>query len=274
MRGKWVGVMGGVAAVVLGAVTGWSGMARFPVGVGDAPPVAERAAGTRSAEEPVPIPVPPVSATPANATPADAGVANATPAKTGGSLMPTAPPPAGPSANASGSAPQPAPAAAPKPAPAPAAPSPVAPPTNPAPSTPAASAPSVRQPPAPAPSAQALYDAAMAAYRARRHAEAREMWQRLLQRYPSSALVPNARYWIGETWYAQGRLLQAIWAWETVLHFHPRHPKAADALFKIALARQRLGEMDLARRLWRQVVAQYPGTNAAWLAQQHLGEAR
>ncbi len=122
------------------------------------------------------------------------------------------------------------------------------------------------------PSLQSLYQAAMAAYTGRRYVEARQLWQRVLELYPKSALLPNARYWIGETWYAQGRLLQAIWAWELVLHLYPRHPKAADALFKIALTRQRLGEMDLARSLWRQVVAQYPGTRAAWLASQHLGD--
>jgi tol-pal system protein YbgF len=119
---------------------------------------------------------------------------------------------------------------------------------------------------------ESLYQAAMAAYQARRHAQARQLWTELIRRHPQTPLAPNARYWIGETWYAQGRYLQAIWTFEAVLHFHPRHPKAADALFKIALCRQRLGEGDVARILWRRVVGEYPGTPAAHLACQRLGE--
>ncbi|MBZ4648152.1 MAG: tol-pal system protein YbgF [Desulfomicrobiaceae bacterium] len=128
------------------------------------------------------------------------------------------------------------------------------------------SSPSVVSPASP----QALYDAAMEAYLARRYAAARTTWKHLLVRYGASSLAPNARYWIGETWYAQGRLMQAIWAWEEVLRLHPRHAKASDALFKIALSWHRMGKTQAARALWRRVMAEYPGTSAAQLARQRL----
>ena len=137
-------------------------------------------------------------------------------------------------------------------------------------SRPVASSPKVSKPLPSSP--ERLYQAAMAAYQVRRHAHARQLWAEMVRRHPKFPLLPNARYWIGETWYAQGRYLQAIWAFEEVLHFHPRHSKAADALFKIALCRQRLGEGDVARILWRRVVGEYPGTPAAHLACQRLGE--
>ncbi len=64
--------------------------------------------------------------------------------------------------------------------------------------------------------------------------------------------------------------MQAIWAWEEVLRLHPRHAKASDALFKIALSWHRLGKTQVARTLWQRVMTEYPGTPAAQLARQRV----
>jgi TolA-binding protein len=48
------------------------------------------------------------------------------------------------------------------------------------------------------------------------------------------------------------------------------HPRMADGLYKLALAKVNLDELDLAETLLQEVISNYPNSGAALLAEQDL----
>ena len=69
---------------------------------------------------------------------------------------------------------------------------------------------------------------------------------------------------------AKGDLQGAGQAFAKVSQAYPSSPKVPDSLYKLADVERRLGNSDKARGILQQVVAQYPGSSAAQLAQRDL----
>ena len=61
-----------------------------------------------------------------------------------------------------------------------------------------------------------------------------EGFQQLLGRYPRGDLADNAQYWIGESYYRQGRIREATQAFERVIDEYPEGDKVADAMVRKA----------------------------------------
>lgn len=107
------------------------------------------------------------------------------------------------------------------------------------------------------------YGRSLALYRAAHYAEARAAFDRLLQRFPAGDHTDNALYWIGETFYAEGRYEQALERFREVVTRLPDQPKAPDALFKIALCNDKLSRVHGYRNSLYGLVARYPKADAA-----------
>jgi tol-pal system protein YbgF len=121
------------------------------------------------------------------------------------------------------------------------------------------------------PSAQGpdeAYARALRDYEGGRHAQGRERFAAFIQAFPQHRLVPNALYWTGETWYAQGRYDRAAEAFARVQREHPRHAKSADALLKLAYAALRQGDANKARSYLNELDARYPHSPASRLGRQ------
>ncbi|WP_166255238.1 tol-pal system protein YbgF [Marinobacter salicampi] len=91
-----------------------------------------------------------------------------------------------------------------------------------------------------------------------------------IAKYPEGDLTVNAYYWLGEVYLVKPQLEQAKQAFSIVESRFPDHRKASDAAYKLGIAQDRLGEKDKAREQMRSVIAEYPGTKAAELAQSYL----
>ena len=115
-----------------------------------------------------------------------------------------------------------------------------------------------------------FYDAAFDLIKTKDFAKADQAFTAFLHKYPSSQYAGNAQYWLGEVKLAQGDLQGAGKAFAQVSQGYPNHPKVADSLYKLADVEQRLGNGSKAKGILQQVVAQYPGTSAAQLAQRDL----
>ena len=73
---------------------------------------------------------------------------------------------------------------------------------------------------------------------------------------------------------AKGDLQGAGQAFAKVSQAYPQHSKVPDSLYKLADVEIRLGNNDKAKGILQQVIAQYPGTSAAQLAQRDLQRIR
>lgn len=115
-----------------------------------------------------------------------------------------------------------------------------------------------------------FYEAAFDLIKAKDFDKASQAFTAFLRKYPSSVYAGNAQYWLGEVNLAKGDLQGAGQAFARVSQTYPQHAKVPDSLFKLADVEQRLGNADKAKGILQQVIAQYPGTSAAQLAQRDL----
>lgn len=107
-----------------------------------------------------------------------------------------------------------------------------------------------------------------------RHADARRAFQQVFDSEPAGDLADNALFWIGETYYAAGDYNNAVRQYNRVVNEFSDQNKAPDALFKIALAQAKTGDLALARRTLQQVIERYPYSSTASSAKAELERIR
>ena len=139
-----------------------------------------------------------------------------------------------------------------------------------APMSPATQAPQASSEPGDPAKEKLYYDAAFDLIKAKDFDKASQAFAAFLRKYPNSQYAGNAQYWLGEVNLAKGDLQGAGQAFAKVSQLYPKHAKVPDSLYKLADVERRLGHTDKVKGILQQVVAQYPGTSAAQLAQRDL----
>ena len=89
-------------------------------------------------------------------------------------------------------------------------------------------------------------------------------------RQPEGDLTVNAYYWLGEVYLVKPQLEQAKQAFTIVATRFADHRKAPDAVYKLGVTHDRLGEKEQARRSMQTVIDDYPSSSAADLARKFL----
>ncbi len=87
-----------------------------------------------------------------------------------------------------------------------------------------------------------------------------------IEAYPQGELTGNAYYWLGEVYLVLPELEQAKQAFTIVVRSFPGHRKVADALFKLAVAHDRMQDPAKAEEYLKQVQQEFPESTAAKLA--------
>lgn len=119
--------------------------------------------------------------------------------------------------------------------------------------------------------AERAFRDALAAYRQAKVEVAYKRFARFLREHPKHAYADNARYWMGECRYDAKEYRQAVREFAAVIESYPRSNKIPDALLKLGLAYEKLGEESNARQAFSDLVAGYPRSAIADLARAHLG---
>ena len=91
-----------------------------------------------------------------------------------------------------------------------------------------------------------------------------------IQQYPDSPLLPNAYYWLGESYYVTMNYPVALEAFQRLLSQFPQSEKAPDAMLKLGYSQIELKQVDAGKATLKNVSAKYPGSKAAGLAQERL----
>ena len=107
--------------------------------------------------------------------------------------------------------------------------------------------------------AEDAYAKAMSHIKSKDFSQALSLLAVFIEDYPEHTLAVNALYWTGEVKLAQGQVDQAIQAFSRLATSSPKHAKAADALYKLALAYERKGLNDKAKKSYRVLVGRYDG---------------
>lgn len=106
----------------------------------------------------------------------------------------------------------------------------------------------------------------------KRYEQAIPEFQAFIKQYPDSSYIANAHYWLGQLLFSKGELRQAASSFLYVVEQYKDSAKRPDSIFKLGLVAQKLENSDLAREKFEQVIADYPDSTPAKLAQQRLLE--
>jgi tol-pal system protein YbgF len=117
---------------------------------------------------------------------------------------------------------------------------------------------------------ETLYQDTYAAYRSADYDLAILGFKQYLDTYPETELADNALYWMGESYFAQGRFNPAIEAFDTVLSKYPRSEKVASAMLKRGYAHLQLGQRDRGVEELRALLRTHPSSEEAAIARQQL----
>jgi len=140
---------------------------------------------------------------------------------------------------------------------------------------PTAGAPSAAGPPVgpsgnPAgPGPDQMYDLAFQQFRASRYATARLGFREFLKVYPTHERVPDALFYLGET-FAQDHPDSAAAAYDQLVKQFPNSPRAPSALYKLGLFAEQRGDKAAARIFYVRVTTGYPRSDEANLARDRL----
>ncbi|MCW8996606.1 MAG: tol-pal system protein YbgF [Psychromonas sp.] len=88
--------------------------------------------------------------------------------------------------------------------------------------------------------------------------------------HPQSSYIDNAYYWLGQLLYKQKKRNEARAAFLTVAEKYPNSSKRPDALFKIGIIDEYLGNMASAKSFYNKVISEFPDSSAAGLSKKRL----
>src|SRR5580765_6013501 len=108
---------------------------------------------------------------------------------------------------------------------------------------------------------QTAYNSAFEKLKAGNYAEAITGFQAFMTHYPSSSLLDNAQYWLGEAYYVTRDYEHAARAFRAVGDRWPTSRKAPDALLKLGYTQTEQKHLTEARATLGQVVERYPGSD-------------
>jgi len=114
------------------------------------------------------------------------------------------------------------------------------------------------------------YQAALDKLKGKDYAGAEQALTGFIASYPQSALIDNAEYWLGETYYVQQRYPEALAAFQRVVKEHPDSRKVPDALLKAGYTQYEQKRFREARELLARLVEAYPDSPPAADARERL----
>jgi tol-pal system protein YbgF len=118
------------------------------------------------------------------------------------------------------------------------------------------------------------YEMAYHLFQSNQNEAAREAFEQFMRRYPESALVDNALFWIGETYYRAGDYEKAVLNYQQVVTKYPKGSKGPDALLKMGYALEKMNEPEAAIAAMEKLLKTYPQAPQAKLATRKIEQLK
>ena len=109
---------------------------------------------------------------------------------------------------------------------------------------------------------QEQYDHAFELLRASNFEGAENGFKGFITKNPQDKLIDNAKYWLGETYYARGHFDAAAVAFADAYQTAPQGTKAADSLFKLGMSLEGLNKHDDACTTFSEIKNKFPHVSA------------
>lgn len=131
------------------------------------------------------------------------------------------------------------------------------------------------RPPSPQPSEippGELYRMAYDDFVAGRQESAAETFRIFLAEHPDASLAPSARYYLGESYYSRSMWKDASAEFSALAEKYPKSEHTLSALYKKALAEEKLGNSEEAKKIYADIIKTHPASQEAVSAAERLGD--
>ena len=115
-----------------------------------------------------------------------------------------------------------------------------------------------------------LYKNALELFEASRYAEALEVFSEVIITYPDGIYTPDAYFWSGELFLAQGLYEDAKLSYVEVFEQFPDHVRSADSLYKLGEIYRIDSDFIEATNYYERVVSLFPDSGAAQLSKKSI----
>ena len=115
-----------------------------------------------------------------------------------------------------------------------------------------------------------LWDMAFSDYAAGQWPLAIQGFETYLRAFPKSEQSDDAQYYIGEAYQLDGKMNDALAAYDRVIADFPQSNRAPEAYYKRGVIYSTLKQTDKARESFEAAIKQFPNSEAATLARQRL----
>lgn len=114
------------------------------------------------------------------------------------------------------------------------------------------------------------YEAAHGLFNAGKHQDAIVLFQEFLKKFPESVYVPNVHYEMGAAYFVLNDYKNALTSYQVLASKYGFSPKAPEAMLGIADCQQGLKATAAAKKVLKQLIVKYPGSEAASEAKKRL----
>ena len=111
------------------------------------------------------------------------------------------------------------------------------------------------------------YDEAYASFTAKRYSDAEMGFRSFLQSHPRDRLVPDAMYWLGESYLASNRPREAAEQFLNITSDHSTSAMAPNAMLKLGVSLNAIGAQDRACAVFAELGRKYPQASASFKAE-------
>jgi len=111
--------------------------------------------------------------------------------------------------------------------------------------------------------ARRSYDAALSLVNAKQYDKALDAFAGFLVKWPDHPNADNAMYWRGECYFAKGEFARAAEEFEGTIARFPLGNKVPDAILKLGICQQKLGNAGKAKTYFDRLLRDFPRSEAA-----------
>ena len=116
------------------------------------------------------------------------------------------------------------------------------------------------------------FESAQGAFNAGKQQEAIAAFQEFIKQFPDSVYIPIAHYEIGEAYFALKDYQNALDSYQLLTNKFSFSPKAPDAMLATINCQIALKNIPAAKKVFKQLVAKYPGSTASSEAKKRLAK--
>ncbi len=114
------------------------------------------------------------------------------------------------------------------------------------------------------------FEAAYGLYKAEKYREAAYAFRDFLKQFPQSVHEANVDYWMGNAYFLAGDYTASLQSYQALADKYADHPRIPEALLNMAECQLELKNKTAAKKVLKQVIAQFPGSDAADKAKKRL----